>query len=643
MGLEMSDDEVDPNELGESVERPMFRLFTEYGDDHIHWFIIGLLTSISARFLALVPPVVLGVALDAVFYEEKAYSLPLLPEAWIPGSTMGQFWLSIQIMAVSMVLAAFSNFARSSSLNLFSHRVKHEVRTETYQWMQRLDMEFFDDHKTGELMSILNNDTNRLELFLDNMMGSAIQLVVLVIGIGWVLFTINGQLALVTLSVIPIAALFTWWFMRRVEAFYADIRSSVGDLNTRLENNLAGVEVIKTAGTEEFEDERVRKASYKYFQRDWKALRMNFIYRPGLQLLTSIAFIATFIVGGLWYLSEPPLGFSGTLYVGQLVTFLLLTQRMVEPLTQMSEVVDRYEDAKASSRRIFGLMSIPPAITSSPDAVELDSVEGRVDYDHVDFSYEDDGERVLQDITFTADPGETVGLVGPTGAGKSTICKLLPRLYDVTGGEIRVDGTDVRDLTVESLREHIGYVGQDTFLFDGTVKENIKYGAFDAEEEAIIAAAKAAEAHEFVTNLPEGYDTRVGERGVKLSGGQRQRISIARTILADPELLVLDEATSAVDTETEMLIQRSLDKLTEDRTTFIIAHRLSTVKGADTIISVENGEIVERGTHDELLGNDGLYADLWRVQAGEIDALSTEFVKEASRRASANQVNQGSN
>ncbi|WP_266076512.1 ABC transporter ATP-binding protein [Haladaptatus caseinilyticus] len=638
----MSDDGVDPDELGETVERPMFRLFTEYGDDHLHWFVIGVLTSLSARFLALIPPVVLGVALDSIFDDTRPFSLPLVPNAWIPETTMGQFLLATEIMAASMVLAALSNFARSSSLNLFSHRVKHEVRTATYQWMQRLDMEFFDDHKTGELMSILNNDTNRLELFLDNMMGSAIQLFVLIIGIGWVLFTINAQLALVTLSVIPIAALFTWWFMRRVEAFYADIRSSVGDLNTRLENNLAGVEVIKTAGTEDFEGNRVRSASYEYFKRDWKALRMNFIYRPGLQLLTSVAFIATFIAGGLWVLSDPPLGFSGTLFVGQLVTFLLLTQRMVEPLTQMSEVVDRYEDAKASSRRIFGLMSIPPTITDSPDATALDSVGGRVEYDHVDFAY-DDGERVIHDITFTADPGETVGLVGPTGAGKSTICKLLPRLYDVTAGEIRVDGTDVRDLTVESLREHIGYVGQDTFLFDGTVKENIEYGSFDASEEEIVAAAKAAEAHEFVTNLPEGYDTRVGERGVKLSGGQRQRISIARTILADPELLVLDEATSAVDTETEMLIQRSLDRLTEDRTTFIIAHRLSTVKGADTILSVEDGEIVERGTHEELLDNDGLYADLWRVQAGEIDALSEEFVEEASRRASASQPTYGSN
>jgi ATP-binding cassette, subfamily B, bacterial len=639
----MSADEVDPEELGESVKRPMLRLFTEYGGDHSHWFVIGLVTSMGTRFLSLVPPLVLGVALDAVFYDTRAYELPLLPDAWIPTTQMGQFWFSAEIMGVSMIFAAVCNFARASSLNLFSHRVKHEVRTSTYQWMQRLDMRFFDDHKTGELMSILNNDANRLELFLDNMMGSAIQLLVLIIGIGWLLFDINGQLALVTLSIIPVAALFTWWFMKRIEAFYADVRSSVGDLNTRLENNLAGIEVIKTAGTESFEDERVRQSSYEYFKRDWRALRMNFVYRPGMQLLTSVAFAATFVVGGLWFLADPPLGISGSApSVGQLVTFLILTQRMVEPLTQMSEVVDRYEDAKASTKRIFGLLSISPAITSSPDAVELDSIRGRVEYDHVDFAYED-GEEVLSDVTFTAEPGETVGLVGPTGAGKSTICKLLPRLYDVTGGEIRVDGHDVRDITVECLREHIGYVGQDTFLFDGTVEENIAYGAFDASRDEIEEAAKAAEAHEFVTNLPDGYDTRVGERGVKLSGGQRQRVSIARTILADPELLVLDEATSAVDTETEMLIQRSLDRLTEDRTTFIIAHRLSTVKGADVILSVENGRIVEHGTHEQLLDGDGLYADLWRVQAGEIDALSEEFVMEASRRASASQVSHQSN
>ncbi|MFC4988002.1 ABC transporter ATP-binding protein [Saliphagus infecundisoli] len=620
------------NEHREDVSRPIVRLFTEYGRDDLHWFVVGVLASTMARFLGLVPPIILGAAIDAIFNDSAAYTLPVIPNAWIPATETGQFWLSAALMGGTMALAAVMHFFRQSTLNLFSHRVKHEVRTSSYQAMQRLDMDFFNEMQTGQLMSILNNDTNRLELFLDNMTDSVIQLVVLVIGIGGVLLWINWQLALVTLFVIPLAALFTYWFMSIVEEMYADIRETVGDLNTRLENNLGGIEVIKSATTEEFEDERVRDASYEYFRRDWLALRMNFIYRPGLQILTSIAFVATFIVGGLWVISGPPGPFTGNLSIGNLVTFLLLTQQLVDPLAQMSEAVDRYEDAKASSSRIFALMSIPVSIRSAEGATDLGDVRGRVEYDDVDFSYGDE-EPVLHDIDFEVEPGQTIGLVGPTGAGKTTILKLLLRLYDVDSGAVRVDGHDVREVTVESLRESIGYVSQDPFLFDGTVRENIVYGAFDATDEEVERATKRAEAHEFIERMPEGYDTRVGERGVMLSGGQRQRICIARTILNDPSILIFDEATSAVDTETEMLIQRSLDDLTEDRTTFIIAHRLSTVRKADEVLVVEDGRIVERGDHEALLEEDGLYANLWSVQAGEMDALDPEFIEQASERA----------
>ena len=609
------------------------------------------------------PPVVLGAAIDGVFGAEP-YGLPLVPASLLPQGEAAQFWFSATLMAVAMALAAAANFVRQSTMNLFSHRVKHEVRTACYRKMQRLDMAFFDEHRTGELMSVLNNDTNRLELFLDNMMGAAIQLGVLILGIGGVLLWINPRLALVTLAVIPVAAVFTWWFMRLVESAYADIRSSVGDLNTRLENNLAGIEVIKTAGTEEYEDDRVEDVSYTYFQRDWRSLRLNFVYRPGLQLLTSFAFVATFVVGGLWVLGAPLPLFPGEVSVGQLVTFLLLAQRMTEPLAQMSEIVDRYEDAKASATRILGLMSVPIAVGDREDAVDLDPdrVRGHVEYDDVSFGYEDSGaprapnsgtshtsnsgapraqdsessrasNYVLEDVDFEIEPGQTVGLVGPTGAGKSTTLKLLVRLYDVSEGAIRVDGHDVRDVTLDSLRSAMGYVSQDTFLFDGTVRENIRYGSFDASDAEVEEAARMAEAHEFVSELPGGYDTRVGERGVKLSGGQRQRVSIARVMLRDPAILVLDEATSDVDTETEMLIQRSIDRISADRTTFVIAHRLSTVREADRILVLENGRVVEDGTHEGLLAEDGLYANLWSVQAGEIDELPEEFVERASRRA----------
>ncbi|MFB6170231.1 MAG: ABC transporter ATP-binding protein, partial [Haloarculaceae archaeon] len=296
------------------------------------------------------------------------------------------------------------------------------------------------------------------------------------------------------------------------------------------------------------------------------------------------------------------------------------------------QIINMYQRARASSARVFGLMDEPTKLEEATDAPALDVDDGAVEYDDVTFAY--DGEDpVVNDVSFAAEGGDTVALVGPTGAGKSTLLKLLLRLYDVDEGEIRIDGQDVRDVSLPSLRRAIGYVAQDTFLFYGTVKENIRYGAFDATDEEIAAAAKAAEAHDFITELPDGYDTLVGERGVKLSGGQRQRVAIARAVLKDPAILVLDEATSDVDTETELLIQRSLDRLTEGRTTFTIAHRLSTVKDADTILVLEDGAVVERGTHEDLIDRDGLYANLWGVQAGEIDSLPEAFVERAAKRA----------
>ncbi|MFC7056858.1 ABC transporter ATP-binding protein [Halovenus salina] len=629
----MSTDQIDVEYLREHrdrVERPLYTLFQKYGHGSRRWFVLGIFASIGARFASLVPPILLGVAIDAIFRDDQAFDLPLVPQEWLPTETMEQFWFLVAFMGVAMIGRAFLNFVRMSSLNLFSHRVKHEVRTATYQQMQRLDMEFFNEVQTGELMSILSNDTNRLEQFLDDMFGQAIQLTVLIVGITVVLFWFNPQLALVTLVVVPIAAAFTYWFMRFVEERYSDVRESVGDLNSRLENNINGIQVIKASNTEDYEDERVRDHSYRYFRLDWLALRLNFIYRPGLQALTSLAFIATFVVGGVWILDGPPGPLSGELTEGTLVIFLLLTQRLVDPLAQMSNIIDRYEDANASLKRILGVMNLPVNIEDNEDAMELDAVDGRVAFDDVTFGY--DEESVLEDIDFEVQPGETVGLVGPTGAGKTTIVKLLLRLYDTTEGSVRVDDHDVRDITLSSLRKSMGYVGQNNFLFDGSVAENIKYGAFDASREEVVEAAKRAQAHEFITNMPEGYDTEVGERGVKLSGGQRQRVAIARTILQHPEILVFDEATSAVDTETEMLIQRSIDDLAADRTAFVIAHRLSTVRDADRIFVIEDGKIVERGTHDDLLAANGLYANLWRIQAGEIGDLPEEFVERASKR-----------
>ena len=626
-------DEEDPfEEQRDNAEDPMRRLFSVYGRPNLGSVIVGIVASIAARLLDLVPPIMLGVAIDAVFGQQR-FSLWLVPEAWIPANETTQFWIVIGLIAGAFTLAAAFHWIRNWGFNAFAQNIQHSVRTDTYDTMQRLDMGFFADKQTGELMSVLSNDVNQLEQFLNEGLNSVFRLGVMVVGIGGVLLYYNWQLALIALLPVPIIAGFTYLFIKVIQPKYARVRSAVGTVNSRLENNLGGIQVIKSSNTEAYESDRVEDVSTEYLDANWSAIRTRIKFFPGLRLLAGLGFVVTFLVGGLWvFTGSAPGPLSGELSVGTFVVFILFTQRFIWPMAQFGQIINMYQRAYASAELIFGLMDEPERLGIDPDAEPIEVRGGDVEYDDVTFGYDGDEEPIVEGVDFTVEGGETLALVGPTGAGKSTVLKLLLRLYDVDGGAIRIDGQDIRGVTLRSLRQSIGYVGQDTFLFHGTVGENIAYGAFDADEEAIVEAAKAAEAHEFITNLPDGYDTMVGERGVKLSGGQRQRVSIARAVLKDPAILVLDEATSDVDTETEMLIQRSLDRLTEDRTTFAIAHRLSTIKDADTIVVLEDGRIVERGTHEGLLENGGLYAHLWGVQAGEIEELPEEFVRRATER-----------
>ncbi len=605
------------------VDRPMVRLFAEYGRGHAGYFGVGLVSSVLSRLLDLMPPLLLAVAIDAIFNPGMGFSLWLVPDAWLPGTRTAQLWLTAGLIAGAFLLAAGFHYIRNWGWNRFAQGVQHRIRTDSYDKMQRLNMDYFTDKQTGELMSVLSNDVNRLERFLNDGVNSASRLVVMVLGIAGILLLLNWPLALVALLPVPLIAVFTKKFIEIIQPKYADVRSSVGTLNSRLENNLGGIQVIKTSTTEPYESDRVEDVSQEYYDANWDAISTRITFFPSLRLLSGLGFVVTFLVGGLWV-------FEGRVTEGQFVAFIFYTQRFIWPMAQFGQIINMYQRAHASAERVFGLMETPNRIAEDEDADRLAVEEGHVEYDKVSFGY--DGESVLEEISFDIDGGETLALVGPTGAGKSTAAKLLLRLYDADSGAVRVDGTDVRDVTVSSLRRSIGYVSQETFLFYGTVRDNIAYGLPDADDEDIRSAAKAAEAHEFVQSLPDGYDTMVGERGVKLSGGQRQRLAIARAILRDPELLVLDEATSDVDTETEMLIQRSLDRLTADRTTLTIAHRLSTIKDADHIVVLEDGRVVEQGTHEDLLAVDGLYANLWAVQAGEIDDLPKEFVERAARR-----------
>jgi len=437
---------------------------------------------------------------------------------------------------------------------------------------------------------------------------------------------------------------FTWWFMRVIEPRYEDRQSAVATFNTRIENGISGVELAKATSSEEYESGRVRDASRGVFESIMEVLKLAYFYRPGMELLAGLSFATTFVVGGYWLLVGAFGPFTGELSVGVFVTFVFMTQRFVSPLAEVSSIVDQVQNARVSASRVFGLYDIPVRIEDAEDAVPLENPEGHVEYEDVCFAYpdflaraegedergevpaadggvavaatDDDQEYVIEDVSVEAEPGETVAFVGSTGAGKSTLCRLLLRLYDLNEGSVKVDGTDVRELELASLRTHVGYVSQDAFLFDGTIGDNIRYGRFEASMDDVHDAARAAEAHEFISELPDGYDTRVGERGVKLSGGQRQRIAIAGVVLQDPAILVLDEATSDVDTDTEQRIQSSLDALTEDRTTFVVAHRLSTVVGADQIVVLEDGQVVERGAHEELVDSGGRYSELWGAQTG---------------------------
>ena len=444
---------------------------------------------------------------------------------------------------------------------------------------------------------------------------------------------------LVALLPTPLLTVISFLFVRKLHPMYRAARGTFGELASRLENNLSGIEVVKSFTTEPYESERVADSSRALVDARLGARRLGIRFGPTLTLINGLGFAVVFVVGGMWVLGEwglvggRPAFFTGELSVGVLVLFLQYTRQIQGPMSQAGMLLNNYERVKASAERVFVLFDYPTSIPERDDAVELGSVDGRVEFDGVTFRYPD-GEQAVTDVSFTADPGTTVGLVGPTGSGKSTLMRLLLRFYDATDGTVRVDGRDVRDVrdvSLRDLRRSVGYVGREPFLFTGTIRENVAYG-MDATDEEVRAAAERANAHDFVRKLEDGYGTEVGQRGDRLSGGQRQRIAIARTVLKDPDVIVLDEATSHVDNETEVLIQRSLEALIADRTTFAIAHRLSTVRNADTVLVMEGGEVVERGNHDDLLAADGLYANFWKVQVGEVGHLPDAFFEAAAAR-----------
>jgi ATP-binding cassette subfamily B protein len=496
--------------------------------------------------------------------------------------------------------------------------VQHDLRLDTYDHVQQLEMAYFEERSTGGLMSVMNDDVNQLERFLDVGANDIIQLMTTIVVIGLAFLVLAPSVAWMTILPMPFIIWGSIKFQDRLAPKYAAVREQVGMLNGYLSNNLSGIATIKSYTAESYELERIEGESAMYRTKNAAAIKLSSAFVPLIRMLIVLGFIGIMVFGGF-------LVVQGELNVGVYSVLVFMTQRLLWPLTRLGTTLDLYQRAMASADRVFQLLDTQPQIEDGTMHLPVTAVRGDVVFEQVDFRYtwreaEHWGERpyVINNLTLRIPAGETAAIVGPTGSGKTTIIKLLLRFYDVQSGRICLDGQDIRELTMQDLRSTIGLVSQDVFLFHGTVRENIAYGTFDAPLEKIIAAAKIAEAHDFIMQLPKGYDTIVGERGQKLSGGQRQRISIARAVLKDPPVLILDEATSSVDNETEAAIQRSIERISVGRTMIVIAHRLSTIRNADRIFVLEDGVLREEGRHEELAHmSAGIYAGLWRVQTGE--------------------------
>jgi subfamily B ATP-binding cassette protein MsbA len=496
---------------------------------------------------------------------------------------------------------------RTYVMHVLGQRFVLDIRRRLYAHLQRLSLTYYDSRQTGEIMSRVSNDVNMLEdLVVHGTDTVVVQILTLIGALAIVFGFLAWQLGLVMLAPVPILLISIYHFSLRIRPIYRSIRDRLGDINARLQDNLSGIRVIKAFTREDHEQHRFDHESTEYYDMNVQGIRLWANFFPRIEFLVSLGMVGVLGVGAL-------LIFRRQLDIGTIAGALLYVDMIYRPIGELFRVYDVILRASAAADRIFEILDAESEVREAPDAVALQDVRGEVDFDDVYFRYAT-GEQVLQGINLHVSPGERIALVGRSGAGKTSIINLLPRFYDPERGAIRIDGRDIRTMTLDSLRAHMAMVLQETFLFSGSVRENLAYGKLDATDEEIEAAAQIANAHEFVTQLPDGYETQVGERGIKLSGGQKQRIAIARAVLADPRILILDEATSSVDAESEFLIHQALERLMHGRTTFIVAHRLSTIKNADRIVVLEEGRVVAQGDHQTLLMTSPIYAQLYDMQ-----------------------------
>lgn len=565
------------------------------------------------QLLAFIKPYKMRLALGVVCMIVAALGYLVVPwlirnvvDGVLQNKDLGLLTLIVIAILIIFLIRGLATYGQNYMMAYVGQRVVIDIRETLFKHLQRLDQAYFDTRKTGVIMSNITSDVGALQqAIVDNLISFMTEGVTLVGSLVF-MFYLDWKLSLLTLIIVPVVLGLTNVFGKRLRSAGHEVQGRTADITAFLQEVISGARVIRSFARESFEFKRFEKENKNNFDAAMKATKLTAIMGPMVEFSAAIAVVVI-----LWYGGYSVV--QGYITAGSLIAFLIYAINLANPVKRLTQVYGNIQKALAAGDRVIDILETQPHVKELPTAKTMDHVKGEVHFDNVQFSY--DAENLaLKGVTLHVKPGETVAIVGPSGAGKSTIANLLPRFYDVTGGSIRIDGMDIREATFTSLRENIGLVPQDTMLFNASVRDNILYGRLDATDEEVLAAAKAANAIEFIEKLPQGFDTMVGERGNSLSGGQRQRIAIARAILKNPSILILDEATSALDTESEKIVQEALERLMKGRTALVIAHRLSTVQHADHIVVLQQGSVVEEGTHDELLALQGLYSHLYTVQ-----------------------------
>ncbi|NJM96570.1 MAG: ABC transporter ATP-binding protein [Phormidesmis sp. RL_2_1] len=589
--------------MASSLRHPFQRLLA-YGRQYQRQAWLASLCSVLNTIFDLAPPALIGIAIDIVVDQQDS-----ILARWGIRELRSQFIVLSLLTFVVWLLESAFQYAYEWLWRNLAQSMEHDLRMDAYHHVQGLELAYFEERSTGELMSTLNDDINQLERFLDQGANQLLQMGATVLIIGATFFALAPGLAWMAIVPMPLIVGGAIAFQKHLAPRYAKVRQRAGLINARLANNLNGIATIKSFTAEDYELAQLSQESQAYRLSNRRAIALSAAFIPLIRIIILIGFTGILFYGGMATA-------AGQLEAGTYTVLVFLTQRLLWPLTRLGDTLDQYQRAMASTQRVMNLLDTPIAIPTGDVAFPASQVSGDIVFENVTFGYAN-RQLILRNLSLKIPAGKTTAIVGATGSGKSTLVKLLLRFYEVNSGQITLDGLDLQSLALKDLRRAIGLVSQEVFLFHGSVAENIAYGSFNATIAEITAAAKVAEAHDFIMGLPVGYDTVVGERGQKLSGGQRQRLAIARALLKNPPILILDEATSAVDNETEAAIQRSLEKITQDRTVVAIAHRLSTVRNAHCIYVMDQGELIESGTHEQLLRQDGVYASLWRVQTGE--------------------------